>query len=74
MEREPVNRWESRSGKHWIELHRNKWGYSYRAPSMGGSLGDMSRLDALNYMLDRVIPSAQPDANKTDMKMVLSRA
>ena len=74
MERKLINRWESRTGKHWVELHQDRYGYNYTSETMGGCLGDVSRNEALAYMLDRVIPNVQPDRNKTAMKMVVSNA
>src|SRR4051812_2136496 len=32
-------RWESRSGKHWVNLDRGESGYGYRSNGSGGSLG-----------------------------------
>ena len=34
-----IHRWESRSGKHWVELVTSPNGLSYTSPTAGGSLG-----------------------------------
>lgn len=39
VERTTVARWESDSGKHWVELYSDKWGYGYNGVGCGGFLG-----------------------------------
>jgi len=31
-----VARWETRGRRYWYELHRNRYGYSYRGDNCGG--------------------------------------
>jgi hypothetical protein len=48
-----VARWESRGGKHWLELYRDELGYTYRSSSGGGNLGNLGsdpECAALAYM------------------------
>lgn len=64
-----VAKWESKSGKHWVTLTRDKHGYSFRAGGAGGYLGNVSESDAVKEMERRVAMGIyQPDANKTPMR------
>lgn len=49
-----VARWESSGGKNWLELRKDKTGYSYRGNQSGGNLGDISTGDAMREMMKRV--------------------
>jgi hypothetical protein len=67
-----IARWESKSGKHWVEL--TQWesgGAGYSAPGQCGVLGYLEGSDAIAEMQRRVdLGYFQPDANKTPMKRV----
>jgi hypothetical protein len=65
-------RWESKSGKHWVELTQSESGAAfYNAPQAVGSLGMVKDIDAIAEMQKRVdLGYFQPDANKTPMKRV----
>ncbi len=64
-----TRRWESRSGKHWVELYSAIDGFSYKAPGCGGHLGP--NLVTFFQMLQTGY--FQPDANKLPMKEVTLR-
>jgi hypothetical protein len=76
-----IARWESRSGKHWVELFyypafqfadgRVEPSASYTALHSGGSLGNMTEEAAIAEMQARVDRGLfQPDAAKTPMRRV----
>jgi hypothetical protein len=67
-----VARWESKSGKHWVELTRSEYGVSYSAPQAGGTFANpCTDAEAIADMAQRVaLGYFQPDANKTPMKRV----
>ena len=66
-----IARWESRSGKHWVELATDGAAYRYRAPDAGGYLAEATKAEAMAEMNRRVAAGYfQPDANKTPMKQV----
>jgi hypothetical protein len=67
-----VARWESKSGKHWVELTRSEYGVSYSAPQACGTFAkDATDAEAIADMAQRVaLGYFQPDANKTPMKRV----
>lgn len=70
-----IARYESKSGKHWAELHEesNEHGvyYRYSAPGCGGSIVANSIVAARAAMDQRVASGYfQPDANKTPMRLV----
>lgn len=68
---ELVARWESRSGKHWVELRRVDGGYEYTAPGCGGYLGDIPEPAAVSEVERRVADGYfQPDRNTTLMRRV----
>ena len=65
-------RWESKSGKHWVELTQGEsGGVFYRAPQAIGSLGIVEDSKAIEELQRRVdLGYFQPDANKTPMRRV----
>jgi hypothetical protein len=67
-----VARWESRSGKHWVDLYAYPdSGHGYKAPGCGGFLGVMDEAAALAIMEQKVADGYfQPDANVTPMRRV----
>lgn len=67
-----IARWESVSGKHWVELTRSESGsVFYDAPRATGSLAKVTDAEAIADMQARVDKGYfQPDANKTPMKRV----
>lgn len=66
-----IARWESISGKHWVDLRVDARGiYSYAAPSAGGVLGT-KRDDAIAAITRRVEAGEfQPDSNRNPMRRV----
>ena len=70
-----IAEWRSRSGKHRVALHRYEDGsgaYSYRCLEGergrgGGILYAPTDAEAVAHMIERIVPIAQPDANKTPM-------
>jgi hypothetical protein len=68
-----IARWESKSGKHWVNLSANGDGsYFYDAPDMHGSLGHQNNDQAaIDQFSVRVVTGIfQPDANTTPMHRV----
>jgi len=69
-----VARWESKSGKHWVDLYEYAYpdyGFFYKAPGAGGQLGKISRADAIAKMEEKVRAGYfQPDSAKTPMRRV----
>lgn len=67
-----IARWESKSGKHWVELNSSDSGaVFYDAPGACGSLGIVGDSEAIAELQRRVdLGYFQPDANKTPMKKV----
>ena len=68
-----IARWESSSGKDWVDLHDHGDGsYSYNAPSAGGHLGKLpSRDHAISQMQTKVDSGYfLPDKAKRPMKRV----
>jgi hypothetical protein len=66
-----IARWESKSKKHWVDLEKDQWGFAYSSPGSGGSLGRISKDEALLEMERRVnMGLFQPDKNKTPMVRV----
>jgi hypothetical protein len=66
-----VARWESRSGKHWVELEwLTRTHYGYRANGSGGLLASgLTREAAIAEMKRRVDAGLfQPDNAKTPMR------
>jgi len=64
-----IARWQSRSGKHWVELKKDEYGYHYDAPGASGVLGNITEEEAIRQMEQRV-PYMQPDKAKTPMRRV----
>lgn len=62
-----VARWESRSGKHYVNLTRDEYGYGYTTPNSSGYFGNITREAAEQQIERRVLPVAQPDTNKLPM-------
>jgi len=68
MADQAVARWESKSGKHWLEVYADQWGGAYfRAPGAGGSRGSVAEAIAWCELHSG---DFQPDANKTPMVRV----
>lgn len=67
-----VARWESKGGKHFVELERFESGYyGYRASNGGGMLGTSQEKVAMLYLTKKVEQGLfQPDAAKTPMRRV----
>ena len=65
-----IARWESKSGKHWVELYEDEHGWSYSSPGACGSLGLCDV--AIQAMQQRVDDGYfLPDNAKTPMKRVV---
>ena len=75
-----IARWESRGGRHWLELRRDaSGGYGYSAVGASGDFGtfpdDASAIAFVERDLGwsngtRWVDIHQPDANKTPMRRV----
>jgi hypothetical protein len=62
-----IERWESKTGKHWVEIHQyDDGGYSYDAPGSGGLC---ETIDYIHGLIEKGL--FQPDKNKTPMRRVL---
>ena len=71
MEKTLVAKWESKSGKHFAELWRDAYGYSYKGVDCGGNLGTLKEAEAIEVLEMRVLTGYfQPDANTTPMKRI----
>lgn len=64
-----IARWESKSGKHWVELHSHGDGsYSYKSPGAGGTSYHKTDDEAVQAVQQKVDSGLfQPDANKKPM-------
>ena len=47
-------RWETKRKKHWLELYRDQWGYSYKTNNGGGFMGNITQSEALDRCLQIV--------------------
>ena len=65
-----VARWESKTGKHWVSLYEDSYGFSYDSPGMTGSIGRVTRDEAIASLEARLFVF-QPDANTTKMHRVI---
>lgn len=45
-----VARWETRGGKYWYELYKDRLGYTYSGKGSGGNLGDVSEAEAIAHI------------------------
>lgn len=62
-----IARWESKSGKHWVEIRRSESGFLYYdAPGAHGSFGNITEDEAIQQIEARV-EDFQPGSNKTPM-------
>lgn len=61
-----VARWQTRGGKHWLELYRfENGGYFYRGNGCGGNLSKLeSDNDAIEYMVKGPVTYCVPDNSK----------
>jgi len=64
-----VARFESRSGKHWVEVYQDKWGWGYQSPEAFGFFGPIGEAEAIAQIAARV-DDFQPDSNKAPMGRV----
>lgn len=64
-----VAQWRSRSGKDVVTMYRDESGFSYIGTGCGGYFGNVDEATAFQKM-ERLLPSMQPDANKTPMRRV----
>jgi hypothetical protein len=61
-------RWESKSGKWWLEAYLHSDGcWTYRAVGQGGCLGIKTEEEVRVYLGSFVLPYIQPDTNKKPM-------
>ncbi len=68
-----IARWESKSGKHWVELERygDTDGYTYHSPGSGGVFYVASIQEAFNFIHAKLEKNLfQPGKNKTPMRRV----
>jgi hypothetical protein len=72
MSEKILARWESKSGKHWVDLIQyESGGFGYSAPGQSGTLARGEDVEAISEIQRRVdLGYFQPDANKTPMKRV----
>jgi len=66
-------RWKSRGGKHYVELHKSAFGYSYNGNNCGGNLDAFASDEAAVACIQELIDSGYflPDSAKLPMKRVL---
>lgn len=71
-EKELVARWESKGGKHWVELYKHPTGgYSYRAPDAGGAFGIADEPQVMQMMEQKLREGYfTPDSSKHPLKRV----
>jgi hypothetical protein len=61
-------RWESRSGKHWVELHHDGVAAIYKADDCGGCIGVKTEAEAVATMQAKVDSGYfLPDSARTPM-------
>ena len=66
-----IARWESRGGKHWVELEQTEFGFSYRGNGCGGVMAAKKEYDALQELMVKVNSGYfLPDSAKTPMRRV----
>jgi len=41
MRKSLIQRWQTKRGKHWIELYMDDMGFTYRGDDCGGNLGNI---------------------------------
>jgi len=39
MNKKKIAEWRSGSGKYWLELYQDQWGFTYKTDNGGGSIG-----------------------------------
>ena len=65
-----IAQWESRTGKQWVKLFADEYGYSYKGIGCGGFLGklvdDSQAVEVLQVKIDSGY--FLPDNHKTAMK------
>ena len=69
-----IAQWESKSGKHWVQLIKKDSGYGYTSPAAGGSLGYNVTTDseAVQALTSKVMTGYfQPDANTAPMRRTI---
>ena len=71
-ETKTIARWESRSGKHYVDLWRGRWGPSYDSPGASGSMGNITDAQAIAEIERKLSWGMfQPDKAKTPMRRVV---
>jgi len=67
-----VARWQTRGGKHWLELYRfENGGYFYRGNGCGGNLtASKTDAEAIAHMESGPVIYNAPDASKLGLKRV----
>lgn len=64
-----IGRWESKTGKHWVELYAD---CTYKSADAGGCLGNISQHAAIAAMQAKVDNGYfLPDSAKTPMRRTL---
>jgi hypothetical protein len=68
---EVIARWESKTGKHWAELHHDGTAAFYRGEGCGGNMGICDKDSAISVLQMKVDSGYfLPDSAKTPMKRV----
>jgi hypothetical protein len=70
MERVVVARWESRRGKDWVELYRDRFGYGYSSRGSFGWFGSVTQ-EAAMAEIGRCMRMGCFCAQKSPMKRVV---
>lgn len=68
-----IARWESKTGKHFVDLYKDDFGYSYQSPGAIGNLGALASDGDAISILDVRVASGYflPDNAKTPMRRVI---
>lgn len=68
-----IAKWESKSGKHYVNLIKYGEGYGYTSSDGGGYFGNLSCNEEAIALMQAKVDNGyfQPDANKTPMHRVV---
>lgn len=69
MNKKLVAKWQSRRGKHYLELYQDEAGFTYTGDRCGGNLGNITLAQAIDIMETKIQDSKLYDG--INMKSVL---